>query len=238
MNENYLGQESIVYKIPSNNVSSSNEISYTSQSPTPSKPSTSTLPLVTNEVSTKVDQYSGNSITIAVNPNETPKKDDQNKTQQEIEDEMQPHLGARFSNVTLGYMTNPKSLIQRTKQEMKALFHRQHIVPPIHLEYINVSKDPSHYAAMDVHGNAGYVHNPTYLTQNPPSLFRNIMCPEGYKNDTNSIMLMKKVQVRSREKEEEKNLGSGSQIQLRLFCAVYTTERYHSKIVSILETWG
>jgi len=225
MNENYLRQEPLVYKIPSANVSSSNEMSSTSQSPTPSKPSTSTLPLVTNEVSAKVDQYSGNSITIAVNPNETPKQDDQNKTQQEIEDEMQPHLGARFSNGTLGYVANLKSLQQRMIQEMKAL------------QKIN---DQQH------HGISHKVNSSNFLPMSNEEYEYscNIDPLHGFEKAGGFEILTQVLQPHLLPpfsiydgEVDSKNLVDNITLP-KVLCSIYTTEANHDKIEAVGESWG
>ncbi|KAL7566197.1 hypothetical protein ACA910_011271 [Epithemia clementina (nom. ined.)] len=112
---------------------------------------------------------------------------------------------------------------------------------PVNLEKIDVSgghKEHPHMGAKDVDGNYGYIHNETHLHLDPPSFNMNKddLKTACTRRDNNYRMLTEKVYVdMDYDTKAQAELGDN---RVKIFCLVYTTEKGHSNIPRIRETWG
>eukprot|EP00804_Cyclotella_cryptica_P002281 CCRYP_004017-RA/>CCRYP_004017-RA protein AED:0.24 eAED:0.24 QI:148/1/1/1/1/1/6/1023/1015 len=118
---------------------------------------------------------------------------------------------------------------------------------PVKLAYVDVSgqhMEHPHKGALDEKGNFGYVHDETFLAKSPPAFeFKNDsekekLCKKG---DPNYIMLTERVFVDLTSHEAaEKRAEHGLSLKKRakIFCLVYTIEKFHDRIPAIKETWG
>jgi len=118
---------------------------------------------------------------------------------------------------------------------------------PVKLAYEDVSGGHvahSHKGATDENGKFGYVHDETELRMHPPPFkFKDDnehkrLCKGG---DPNYKMLTEKVYVDLTNHEAaERRAEHGQQKKKRakIFCLVYTIEKFHDRIQPIRETWG
>ncbi|KAL7520445.1 hypothetical protein ACHAWX_006249 [Stephanocyclus meneghinianus] len=118
---------------------------------------------------------------------------------------------------------------------------------PVKLAYVDVSGqhvEHPHKGALDEKGNFGYVHDETFLAKSPPAFEfkddseKEKLCKKG---DPNYIMLTEKVFVdltshEAAEKRAEHELSQKK--RAKIFCLVYTIEKFHDRIPAIKETWG
>jgi len=118
---------------------------------------------------------------------------------------------------------------------------------PVKLAYVDASGGHiahPHKGATDENGIFGYVHDETALYKNPPPFeFKDddqhsSLCKKG---DPNWQMLTEKVYVdltnhEAAEKRAEHGLAKKK--RAKIFCLVYTIEKYHDRIPPIRETWG
>lgn len=117
---------------------------------------------------------------------------------------------------------------------------------PVKLAYVDVSGNHAehpHKGALDEKGNFGYVHDETFLAKNRPSFEFNDaaekekLCKKG---DPNYTMLTQKVFVdlTSHEAAEKRAEHGSQQKRAKIFCLVYTIEKFHDRIPPIKDTWG
>ena len=118
---------------------------------------------------------------------------------------------------------------------------------PVRLAYEDVSgghMNHPHRGATDENGVFGYVHDETALHSNPPHFAfkddneRQRLCKKG---DSNYKMLTEKVYVdltNHEAAERRAEHGLAKKKRAKIFCLVYTIEKYHNKIPAIHETWG
>ena len=111
---------------------------------------------------------------------------------------------------------------------------------PVDLAYVDVSdghREHPHMGAKDEMGVLGYVHDATHLRQNPPAfnMPQDRLAKGCAKRDNNYRMLTEKVYVDTAEHEQAEKSGRRRD---KIFCLVYTTEKGHSRIPRIRETWG
>jgi len=111
---------------------------------------------------------------------------------------------------------------------------------PISIAYVDVAdghKDHPHMGAKDEEGNFGYVHDETHLHNNLPAF--NFSGEELQtacnKRDNNYRMLTERVFV---DTEADEKAAKSGKLRQTIFCLVYTTEKGHSSIPRIRETWG
>jgi len=112
----------------------------------------------------------------------------------------------------------------------------------VDLTYVDVTdgyREHPHRGAMDEHGNFGYVHDEKALRLNSPPFEytdEQIQCDN---NDGNKKMLTKKVfvDIPAHEAAERKAETSGKP-RAKIFCLVYTIEKFHDRIPTIRQTWG
>jgi glycoprotein-N-acetylgalactosamine 3-beta-galactosyltransferase len=119
---------------------------------------------------------------------------------------------------------------------------------PVKLAYVDASGGHTahpHRGATDENGVFGYVHDETELARNPPPFElpddddeHDRLCKKG---DPNYKMLTKKVFVdlqghEAAEKRAEHGLARKKRV--KIFCLVYTIEKFHDRIPTIRETWG
>ena len=125
-----------------------------------------------------------------------------------------------------------------------------------------------HKGAQDEKGNFGYVHDETFLVNSPPSFEfhddsdKEKLCRKGGMcltlfrfdihtlsvisdfylpySDPNYQMLTQKVFVdlTSHEAAEKRAEHGSQQKRVKIFCLVYTIEKFHDRIPAIKETWG
>jgi hypothetical protein len=109
---------------------------------------------------------------------------------------------------------------------------------PVDLKKVDVAGDHSqdpHKGARDANGNFGYVHDPTALRMNPPTYHFENLQRACSRHDDDYKMLTEKVFVDLAAHEEAEKSGRKRD---KIFCLVYTTEKGHTKIPFIRETWG
>jgi len=118
---------------------------------------------------------------------------------------------------------------------------------PVKLAYVDASGghvQHPHRGATDENGNYGYVHDETALRKNPPEFKfadkneRSGLCKKG---DPNWKMLTEKVFVdltNHEAAERRAEHGLSRKKRAKIFCLVYTIEKYHDRIPAIRETWG
>ena len=122
--------------------------------------------------------------------------------------------------------------------------------PNVTLAYVDVSGGHTahpHRGATNENSVFGYVHDETELARNPPPFQlpddndeqHDRLCKKG---DPNYEMLTKKVFVdlqghEAAEKRAERG-SSAMKKRAKIFCLVYTIEKFHDRIPTIRETWG
>ena len=118
---------------------------------------------------------------------------------------------------------------------------------PVQLAYVDASGGHAahpHKGATDENGVFGYVHDETALHKNPPPFeFKDdaehaLMCKKG---DPNWKMLTEKVYVdltQHEAAEKRAEHGLAKKKRAKIFCWVYTIEKFHDRIPAIRETWG
>ncbi|KAL7473559.1 hypothetical protein ACHAXS_014002 [Conticribra weissflogii] len=128
--------------------------------------------------------------------------------------------------------------------------HRMAIISrasPVNIAYVDASgghTEHPHLGATDEFGNFGYVHDETALAKTPPAfVFKDDkdhteLCKKG---DPNWKMLTEKVYVdltnhEAAEKRAEHGLAKKK--RAKIFCLVYTIEKFHDRVPAIRETWG
>ena len=162
------------------------------------------------------------------------------------------------------YMENvhPKGL-DDTDTQSAVVINNQHLLPshplsdenmaiiskasPVKLAYEDVSGGHiahPHKGATDENGKFGYVHDEAALRMHPPPFkFKDDnehkrLCKGG---DPNYKMLTEKVYVdlTSHEAAERRaEHGQQKKKRAKIFCLVYTIEKFHDRIQPIRETWG
>ena len=89
--------------------------------------------------------------------------------------------------------------------------------------------------ALDADGNPGYVHDEKALRRNPPKLEFPELKEACAKRDNDWRMIHKRVVV---ETEYEQTRNESGEKRDKIFCLVYTIEKFHDRIPNILQTWG
>lgn len=98
--------------------------------------------------------------------------------------------------------------------------------------------DP-HRGAMDENDQFGYVHNEKALKANPPPFKFTKEGVQCDKKDGTMTMLTKKVFVDFAAHEAaERRAETSGKPRAKIFCLVYTIEKFHDRIPPIRETWG
>ena len=101
-----------------------------------------------------------------------------------------------------------------------------------------------HMGATDENGVFGYVHDETALYKDTPAFeFKNDdeherLCKRG---DPNYVMLTEKVYVdltNHEAAERRAEHGLAKMKRVKIFCLVYTIEKFHDRIPAIRQTWG
>lgn len=142
-----------------------------------------------------------------------------------------------------------KEKAERLKPSVKLSDENMRILArasPVKLNYVDASgghKVHPHRGGTDEQGNFGYVHDETALRLDPPSFqFKNDSDREKLcrKGDPNYKMLTEKVFVdltahEAAEKRAEHGLAERK--RAKIFCLVYTIEKYHNRIPPLRETW-
>ena len=118
---------------------------------------------------------------------------------------------------------------------------------PVDIAYVDVSgghAEHPHKGATDEEGNFGYVHDETALFKNPPAFtFKDDKDHEKTckKGDPNYKMLTEKVYVditNHEAAEKRAEHGLAKKRRAKIFCLVYTIEKFHDRVPAIKETWG
>jgi len=112
----------------------------------------------------------------------------------------------------------------------------------VDLEFVDASgghvEDP-HRGAMDENELFGYVHDETALRKNPPKfkfIKEQAQCDT---QDGTMQMLTKKVFVDFAAHEAaERQAETSGKPRAKIFCLVYTIEKFHDRIPAIRESWG
>lgn len=108
----------------------------------------------------------------------------------------------------------------------------------VDITYKDVSgghEEHPHMGALDADGKPGYIHDERFLKKNPPKLNFPELKEACATRDNNWKMMHKRVVV---ETEYEKTKNENGEKRDKIFCLVYTIEKFHERIPSILETWG
>ena len=110
------------------------------------------------------------------------------------------------------------------------------------LAFVDVSEgneDHPHQGALDENGNRGYVHDEKALHKSPPPFTftkEEVQCDN---KDGTMKMLTEKVFVDVTAHEGAESLArSGVKPRAKIFCLVYTIEKFHDRIPNIRETWA
>ncbi|CAB9500618.1 acetylgalactosamine 3-beta-galactosyltransferase 1 [Seminavis robusta] len=111
---------------------------------------------------------------------------------------------------------------------------------PVDIKFVDISdghKEHPHMGALDEDGNPGYIHDETALRLNPPPFsFSGPKFEMGCKlRDNNYRMLTEKVKL---DIEGHKAAEDSGKKRDKIFCLVYTIEKFHDRIPAIRETWG
>jgi len=112
----------------------------------------------------------------------------------------------------------------------------------VDVAFVDVSgghEEHPHKLALDANGQPGYIHDETALRKNPPPL----NLPDGFLKDTcrhnprdfNYKMMHERIVV---ETEYEKTKNEEGEPRPKIFCLVYTIDKFHDRIPFIRETWG
>jgi len=112
----------------------------------------------------------------------------------------------------------------------------------VDLPYVDAAdghiKDP-HRGAMDEHDQFGYVHDEKALRANPPPFKFTKQQVQCDKKDGTMTMLTEKVFVDFAGHEAaEKRAETSGKPRAKIFCLVYTIEKFHDRIAPIRESWG
>jgi glycoprotein-N-acetylgalactosamine 3-beta-galactosyltransferase len=112
----------------------------------------------------------------------------------------------------------------------------------VDLEFVDASgghvEDP-HRGAMDENGLFGYVHDATALRKNPPTFTLIKEQAQCDKQDGTMKMLTKKVFVDfAAHQAAERQAETSGKPRAKIFCLVYTIEKFHDRIPPIRESWG
>lgn len=110
----------------------------------------------------------------------------------------------------------------------------------VDIAFVDISgghEEHPHKPALDADGKPGYLHDETALRKHPPQL--NFADP-ALKNacdrrDDNWRMMHERIVV---ESDYENLMNQSGQKRDKIFCLVYTIEKFHDRIPKILETWG
>jgi len=112
----------------------------------------------------------------------------------------------------------------------------------MNLTFVNVRKDNEdhpHAGALDENDEPGYVHDEKALHKNPPPFNftpEEVQCD---KKDGTMKMLTEKVFVDLPAHQTAESLAaSGVKPRAKIFCLVYTIEKFHDRIPAIRETWA
>jgi glycoprotein-N-acetylgalactosamine 3-beta-galactosyltransferase len=112
----------------------------------------------------------------------------------------------------------------------------------VDLAYVDVTdgqKEDPHRGAKDEEGNFGYVHDEKALRRNPPQFQYTDDQIQCENNDGNKRMLTQKVFVDIPAHEAaERNAETSGKPRAKIFCLVYTIDKFHDRIPAIRETWG
>jgi hypothetical protein len=111
---------------------------------------------------------------------------------------------------------------------------------PVDISFVDVAgghKEHPHLGAKDEEGNFGYIHDETALRLSPPpfSFGGDALIAACSKRDNNYKMLTEKVKLDS---EGHKAAEASGKKRDKIFCLVYTIEKFHDRIPAIRETWG
>lgn len=147
-----------------------------------------------------------------------------------------------------------RDLLEKPNQPLRQ--ENLHIVQQaqlVDISYVDVrgnGKHHPHRGAKDENGNWGYIHDEKALRRNPPSIYESnhfhgdqqLLLEEICEiQDSNYWMIQEKVYVDIEAHEEAEKLQQttkNQQSRAKIFCFIYTTEKGHSKIIPIRETWG
>jgi hypothetical protein len=111
---------------------------------------------------------------------------------------------------------------------------------PVDISFVDVAgghKEHPHLGAKDEEGNFGYIHDETALRLNPPpsSFGGDNLMNACVKRDNTYKMLTEKVKLDS---EGHNAAAASDKKRDKIFCLVYTIEKFHDRIPAIRETWG
>ena len=108
----------------------------------------------------------------------------------------------------------------------------------VDISFVDISnghEEHPHMGALDADGNPGYVHDEKALRMNPPKLEFPELKEACAKRDNDWRMMHKRVVV---ETEYEQTKNESGEKRDKIFCLVYTIEKFHDRIPNILQTWG
>ena len=112
----------------------------------------------------------------------------------------------------------------------------------VDLAFVDVSgghKEHPHMGALDENGQPGYVHDEKALHKNPPKFEVTKDQAKCDVKDGDYKMLTEKVFVDLPAHEAAESIArSGVKPRAKLFCLVYTIEKFHDRVPAIRETWG
>ena len=110
----------------------------------------------------------------------------------------------------------------------------------VDISFVDVSnghEEHPHMPALDADGKPGYLHDETALRTNPPpfNFVDEALTQACAKRDNDWRMMHKRIVV---ETEYDNKRNESGEKRAKIFCLVYTIEKFHDRIPNILETWG
>jgi len=124
----------------------------------------------------------------------------------------------------VAYLTSEQQEIVRQAKKQSIVFE----------DLSNGGLDHPHLGAKNEWGAQGYTHDETALRKDPPifiPLEKSVSC----KDDNHYKMLTQKVRV---DFDGDKRAILAGKPRAKIFCIVYTIEKYHDKLEAIRETWA
>jgi len=111
------------------------------------------------------------------------------------------------------------------------------------VSFVNVTegfKEHPHLGARDKNGTFGYIYDEKALREDPPGLG---LTDQQVKSlcsihDENWELLTKKIRVDFEGHEKREREAMSGKKRTKIFCVVYTLDKFHHRIPSIRRTWG
>ncbi len=167
-------------------------------------------------------------------PVDKPKIKEKEPEKKPLVEESNPEKGA--SNETEEVGQKPSKPLRETNKEIIST------AKMVDLAFVDASggnKEHPHMGALDENDQPGYIHDAAALHKNPPQFNFTPQEVQCSKKDGTMKMLTEKVSVDIPAHEAAESLArSGVKPRAKIFCLVYTIEKFHDRIPNIRETWG